>query len=377
MVAETLGYVLVGPLGAEGGGLCSSEDADADGVEGGHATFTPAQVRRGPGRPPELVGPALDWYGVTEAGNWEGTTVLPRPLGAPLARPPEVEEARRLLLEARRRRPRPARDDKVVCEWNAMAAAVLAEAAGAMEVAGWAGRAEEVGDLLFTAGRLADGRWVRTVGGRQPAFAADYAWLLECCTRLAELHRPGPVDRPGAPRWQTPCSTCSSTRPTGGSSPPGATPSGWWCGPRSCSTGPPRRPTRWPPRRWPASARSTGDDRYRHAAERIVALAGPLLADHPTAVADLVAAASMLDAPIEVVVAGDRPDLLSEVRRRWLPDAVVAWGEPTASPLWEGRAPGERLRLPPVRMPGAGRRPRYPGRPARRRSSSGGTATGG
>ena len=35
-----------------------------------------------------------------------------------------------------------------------------------------------------------------------------------------------------------------------------------------------------------------------------------------------------------------RPDLLAVVRHRWLPDAVLAWGEPSASPLWEGRAPG-------------------------------------
>ena len=40
------------------------------------------------------------------------------------------------------------------------------------------------------------------------------------------------------------------------------------------------------------------------------------------------------------------PDLLAEVRRHWLPDAVVAWGEPTDSPLWDGPRAGLRLRLP-------------------------------
>ncbi len=61
VVAETLGYVL-SDLSGEGGGLCSSEDADADGVEGGHATFTPAQVGEALAGHHELVGPALDWY---------------------------------------------------------------------------------------------------------------------------------------------------------------------------------------------------------------------------------------------------------------------------------------------------------------------------
>jgi len=37
------------------------------------------------------------------------------------------------------------------------------------------------------------------------------------------------------------------------------------------------------------------------------------------------------------VVAGDRPDLVGAVQRRYLPNAVLAWGEPYPSPLWEGR----------------------------------------
>ena len=44
----------------------------------------------------------------------------------------------------------------------------------------------------------------------------------------------------------------------------------------------------------------------------------------------------------EVVVTGSRPDLLAVVQRSWRPGAVVAWGEPYASPLWEGRdGPGQ------------------------------------
>jgi uncharacterized protein YyaL (SSP411 family) len=338
VVAETLGYVL-GDLSAPNGGLCSSEDADADGVEGGHATFTPTQVRQALSDRPDLVDAALDWYGVTEAGNWEGTTVLSRPLGAPLRRPDEVEEARRLLLEARLRRPRPARDDKVICEWNAMATAALAEAAGALGEPAWGARAEEVGELLFTEARRGDGRWVRTLGGDQPAFAADYAWLVECATRLAEytgravwLERAveaadglldlfvDPVDggvfTTGRDAEQLVVRSKELLD--------GATPSANSVAASSLAR----------------LGELAGTDRYRHAAERIVSLAGPLLADHPIAVADLVAAVGLLAAPVEVVVAGDRADLLAVVRRRWLPDAVVAWGEPTGSALWTGRAPG-------------------------------------
>ena len=42
----------------------------------------------------------------------------------------------------------------------------------------------------------------------------------------------------------------------------------------------------------------------------------------------------------EIVVTGERPDLLAEVRRPWLPAAVVAWGEPGESPLFADRPDG-------------------------------------
>ena len=42
----------------------------------------------------------------------------------------------------------------------------------------------------------------------------------------------------------------------------------------------------------------------------------------------------------EIVVAGDRPDLLAVVRAAFRPTAVLAWGERYDSPLWEGRDDG-------------------------------------
>jgi uncharacterized protein YyaL (SSP411 family) len=39
----------------------------------------------------------------------------------------------------------------------------------------------------------------------------------------------------------------------------------------------------------------------------------------------------------EIVIPGPAGDLLDVVRLRYLPNAVVAWGEAYDSPLWEGR----------------------------------------
>jgi uncharacterized protein YyaL (SSP411 family) len=75
--------------------------------------------------------------------------------------------------------------------------------------------------------------------------------------------------------------------------------------------------------------------------------------------AETVLAAELLGrGVVEVVVVGDRPDLLATVRSRWLPDGVVAWGEPTASPLWKDREEGwayvcrDRVCRLPVSDPG-------------------------
>jgi hypothetical protein len=64
----------------------------------------------------------------------------------------------------------------------------------------------------------------------------------------------------------------------------------------------------------------------------------PALAAAPVAFTGLVAAADLAVSGLtEIVVTGDRPDLLEVSRRRYLPGAVLAWGEPYASPLWAGR----------------------------------------
>ncbi|HLN15310.1 MAG TPA: thioredoxin domain-containing protein [Acidimicrobiales bacterium] len=344
VLTETLDYVS-GRLSSPAGGLYSSEDADAAGVEGGHATFTLAQLRavcEAAGRA-ELAEPLAEWYGVTERGNWEGTNVLHRPLGAPLARPEAVEEGRRLLEAERRRRPRPGLDDKVLTEWSAMGAAALAEAAGATGEARWARRAEQAADFLFAELRRADGRWLRSWQdgrARHLALAADYAWVVECCTRLYELTGDGD-------RWLGRATATADTlldlfvdESTGG----------------LCTTGRDAEPlvvrgqelldSSLPSANAAGAAALlrlsalTGERRHREAGERIVALVGPLLADHPLAAADLLAASSLVTEGAEVVVAGERPDLLAEVRGRWLPTSVLAFGEPDPSPLWEGRAPG-------------------------------------
>jgi len=83
----------------------------------------------------------------------------------------------------------------------------------------------------------------------------------------------------------------------------------------------------------------TGESRWTEAGRRIVAALGPWLAKAPTAFTLGVCAVDLLAGGItEVVITGDRPDLVAVAQRAFRPDRVLLWGERTASPLWEGRA---------------------------------------
>ena len=148
VAAETARRRLTPSSAFPGGALGASLDADAAGVEGGHATWTPSEGarrpwtaagRHGAGRRPVR---RLVWH---HRGRQLGRAArcCAGRSGQPLPRPAEVEEGRRLLLEARGQRPQPGRDDKVLTEWNAMYIAVLASGrgrAGRLRGAGRPGR---------------------------------------------------------------------------------------------------------------------------------------------------------------------------------------------------------------------------------------------
>src|SRR5690349_3826486 len=154
---DVLGY-LDREMALEGGGLASAQDADTDGHEGLTFVWTPAEVRAALGDD-ALAAEVCDWYGITAAGNFEGSNVLSVVAeGAPPAR---LEEARRTLLAARDRRPQPARDDKALAAWNGMALAAYADAGRLLGEPAYVERGRELARFLL--GPLSDdGRLLRT-----------------------------------------------------------------------------------------------------------------------------------------------------------------------------------------------------------------------
>ena len=85
----------------------------------------------------------------------------------------------------------------------------------------------------------------------------------------------------------------------------------------------------------------TGDSHLRDRAEAVLRLTGRLAAEAPSGFGVLLAALDLHHrGQTEIVVAGDRPDLVRAVRTSYLPNAVLAWGERFDSPLWASRDDG-------------------------------------
>ena len=179
VATETLDFLLREMRHAEGG-FSSSQDADAEGVEGKFSTWSWDDLVA-------LVGEeAATAFGATREGNWDGTNVLWLPGGEEPANL-DLEEARLVLFEARERRIRPATDDKILTAWNAMAVQAFAEAGRAFDEPRFIESSETCLRFLLANLRRHDGRLLRSwragVPGR-PGFCDDHALLASACLTL-------------------------------------------------------------------------------------------------------------------------------------------------------------------------------------------------
>jgi hypothetical protein len=172
------------------GGFASAQDADTEGHEGLTFVWTPAQIA-------EVVGEAdaalvATLYGVTEAGNFEGSNVLSvvttleeaaLAAGVPVDDAAErLAGARRRLLEARDRRPQPDRDDKALAAWNGLALAAFANAGRRLGRPELVTRAVRLADFLLGPMSRPDGGLFRTFRqgeAKIDGFADDYGAVAD------------------------------------------------------------------------------------------------------------------------------------------------------------------------------------------------------
>lgn len=333
-VAEETADFLVRDLRTEQGGFASALDADT--VVDGHShegltyAWTPDQLVDALG--PEDGARAAELLSVTAAGTFEhGSSTLQ------LRRDPEDpawwQDVRGRLLVARRLRPQPARDDKVVAAWNGLAVAALAEAGtllGRPDLVDVAGAAATlVLDL-----HLVDGRLRRTskdgVVGAAEAVLDDHADLaegllalhqatmeprwLDAATGLLDDALDRFVDESGAPHdtahdapalFARPAARTDLAEPSGASALAGAL---------------------------LTSAALTGSTRHREAAGRALDACGQVAARDPRFGGWALAVAEALVAgPLEVAVVGSGPQaeaLVGMARRSSSPGLVLVHGDP-------------------------------------------------
>ncbi|HEX7195992.1 MAG TPA: thioredoxin domain-containing protein [Candidatus Limnocylindria bacterium] len=348
---RTLDFMLA-ELRTADGGFASALDADSEGVEGrfyawSHDEFT--AVLADAGLDEDERRSLAGFWGITAAGNWEGTNVLHRPDGTDGPPAALVERARGALLEARSRRTRPARDDKQLAAWNGLALRALAHAALVLREPLYADATRDV--IAFIEGHLLrDGdrlwRTARDGRGHTPAFCEDYLavadGLLDAHAALGEA---GPlllarrlVETAMRDFWDETGGTFVDTSAEHDrtiAQPRGlvdnATPAANSIGADVLLR----------------LALLTGDEAMSRRASSILRAVAPALERQPSAFGRMLSAADrLLGAPIDVVVAGDPRSTEARALREaasapYVPDLVLtglADGDPQASwPLYDGK----------------------------------------
>lgn len=172
---------------ADGAMFTSSLDADADGREGSTYVWTPEQLN-------DVLGPddgpwAAQVFAVTPAGTFEhGASVLQLPADPEDAQ--RAERVRAALLNARRARVQPGRDDKIVTSWNGLAITALAEAGVALDEPEFVQAASRCARALLDL-HVVDGRLRRAslggVVGDSAAILEDHAMLSTGLLALYQL----------------------------------------------------------------------------------------------------------------------------------------------------------------------------------------------
>jgi len=192
---ETLDWMLREMRGPEGG-FYSALDADSEGVEGKFYVWTEGEIREVLAADPNCsslssaqVERLLQFYGVSEQGNFEGSNVLHLAEGVDAAEPEGLAAMRKALFEARAKRVWPGLDDKRLASWNALAIAALADAGAVLGRDDYLDAARGCAEFVLQQLRGEDGNLLRTFkDGRAHlnAYLEDHAFLLESLLTLYE-----------------------------------------------------------------------------------------------------------------------------------------------------------------------------------------------
>ncbi len=338
VVTETVGYVLR-ELHEPGKGLFSSQDADSEGVEGKYYLFSAEEIKAILGSDAVEF---IEHFGVTEKGNFDGSNILYLPRRGELSRSPSLEESRKKVLAARRNRVPPGLDDKVILEWNAMFVSALAQIGFLAGRDDWIRECEDLLKFLES-NLLINGRWMRvwragTVS--QPAFAADYAQLVDCYTRTYEATGKARYLE-SATEYAKELIDLFEDKEDGGFFTSGTDQEKLILRTKDLFDGATPSTNSVASHALARLSKLTDRGDFRDSSMRVIDLLDEGIAHHPGAFPLLVHTLSLLNGNSqEIVIPGYVVDLIAQLRGRWLPDTVIAFGEGLDSPLWKDREVG-------------------------------------
>ena len=192
---ETLDFVLR-ELRAPQGGFYSAWDADSEGVEGKFYVWTKKEVEEA--LRPDEARLAVEAFGVTDTGNFEGQNILTFPLGeeelasrfeiTPEEAASSLQSIRERLFTVREGRVRPHRDEKIITAWNGLMLTALALGAQVLGEKKYYQAAAQAARFILKEMRP-NGQLMRIWSEGQvsvPGFLDDYAGLANACLDLYE-----------------------------------------------------------------------------------------------------------------------------------------------------------------------------------------------
>ncbi len=183
---ETLKYLLR-DMRAPEGGFWSAEDAGEVGKEGEFYTWSWTELESL--LPRSQLKALQDLYAIKPAGNFEhGQNILYLASDRSWEDKEALREVKKILFEARAKRPRPHRDDKILSAWNGLAIAAFAKAYQVLREPRYLKAAEEAAAFILDALFQGDTLLARYCGGESaiPATSTDYAYLIHGLLSLYE-----------------------------------------------------------------------------------------------------------------------------------------------------------------------------------------------
>ena len=200
-ISEEINDYVLREMTAADGGFYSATDADSEGVEGKFFVWTIDEVREAlepiSDELPRALEIAIEHFGMTANGNFEGTNILYLPrtaaetadeLGLSLEQLAEaVAKIKDRLYATRTQRIPPQLDDKILTSWNGLMLASLAEAARVLKRADYLDAARRAGAFLLEKMMGDEGRLNRTYkdgSSKLNAYLEDYANLIDAMLEL-------------------------------------------------------------------------------------------------------------------------------------------------------------------------------------------------